>query len=290
MTYNLKYTVHYKNSEPLVKNGAACFGAYMGSNRFGDNNDKKLAGITYYPNHLAGGLPKEKVLEYYSLLLNELNIGEYLDGYPTAESILNDGLFVSSEISSTEVLVILTLFRYVDEFPKIVSSYLTIRHIGNLSEAKYLEWAHKVSSSGGFYGLDQNHALFNDKLTSWCDGDLMDIFDNHWDENLPHGDPESNRAWISDVYRNSKYENDSALSAISGSITPGQSDFSMISKMHSAIETLERLDNSVSGVDTIENFPTDLMPGEFKVALQPSPIQTKNWQKVARDKAWGKVG
>ena len=194
------YKMYYADGKVIEHKDAACFSAYT------YRASPDIKGISYNPTKVRrGGITLPEVKEYYDVLLNEFNFKDYLEDYPTVKSVIRRGIRISAELPTGTALFMLTAFRYLEECPIIVKNFLTLRKIkGDMTEAQAFEWAHKIGS-GGLYGVNTNHTIFDTSMTSFCDGNMMDVFLNDWDRNLPHYNRNHKQSLLSTTFRSKKY-------------------------------------------------------------------------------------
>jgi len=227
-----KYKIYYKGDRKaeLYKN-SQCFANYTYS-----DDPQETTGVVYYPSAGRSKLVSAKLAkEYYGVLLASFNMKEYLDGYPTALSIAQKGLHISAELPTSTALFILTMFRYVEEIPQIVTTFMTLREMGDsMTDIQYMEWAHKIASIGP-YGFNVNHSIFSNEVHQFCKGNALEVFLNDWDANLPHNDPEKRTTLLNEVYNSDCQGADAGLIALEDNRTEAGTNLQSIVFMNDVI-------------------------------------------------------
>ena len=248
MSYDVRCKLHAPNrgnDGPMYKSWTvynkfeshACFGSFAGT-----AGDKDVLGIVYKPNwNKADGLSEAETREFYGLLLEEFNFKDYLDGYPTVDSMMEHGAHISTELPTGNIMYLLTTLRYVDEYAFVVKTYLQIRRIGDLTESQYFDWAHKICNINSPYGVPTGHSLLSGQFSSWTDGELNDLFLKDWDKNEPHR-VGGRRTMLENVYRNKRISiNGTQLGKLSGRNKYNISDFERIDMFREGIEGLSKI-------------------------------------------------
>ena len=238
----------------------ACFGSFAAT-----SGNKDVLGIIYEPNwNKAGGLSERETREFYGLLLEEFNFKEYLDGYPTVDSMMEHGVHISTELPTGNIMYLLTTLRYVDEYAFVVKTYLQIRRIGNLTESQYFDWAHKICNISSPYGVPTGHSLLSGQFNSWTDGNLNDLFLKDWDKHDSHR-VGGGRTMLEDVYRNKSISiNGTLLGKVSGMPKHGISDFERIDMFRKGIEGLDKILKSKTSAEVA--IDKKIKPNGFKPA------------------------